>query len=62
MSSDTFMEVPDHVLSIFEPSPVLGGTVQNIFETPLILAGTGSDRGRPIVDRLAMNSVFSLTD
>ena len=28
------LEVPEHVLNLFEPPPVLGGTVLNLFEPP----------------------------
>ena len=57
------LEVPEHVLNISSRAPVLGGTAVLIFfEPPPVLGRTGLDRAKLIVNRLAMRSVFSLTD
>ena len=47
--------------SIFSSRPpVFGGTVRNLFEPRPILGHTDLDRAKPIVDRLAVCSVFRL--
>ena len=56
------LEVPEYVLNLFEPPPVLGGTVLNLFEPPPALGCTSLDRVKPIVNRLAVHSVLSLMD